>query len=399
MFYKLTIVSFFLSDFGFKIAGQGILLCQCLSLVVFFERLYRSMSVNIEMLVRLSIIFLSLVWSIFYNFGKEFAGQNALWNPILSAFSVILFFIMVDALYRSIHKYNGQLHLFLLLMHVIYFVLEYLSFYNFYDFKPILQLLHIHDRALEKYSLSLFGKEHSYGSMGPIILICFSIILVENNKISKTMYIINIIIYCIIIITLTSKTALIVTSAILLMYHVDFKHLNFSKFVMFFVGLISFFFVINRLSLYTSDILLLQGASSFLRFYFAYAGVLMFLEVPFTGVGLGGYRFNFVDTVVEYGIPLRYDIVAIIDPAFRGGVDPTNFVIGIFSEFGFILGLGISYLLLKYYLKYFRLAPKLCFTFLFAFITSCFGFYYWGQPFMALFIILPIYIQMQQSRV
>ena len=391
MLYQINIILFFLSDFGFVILSQPLLYCQITSSIIFFSLfVQRKGMLNKDVLTIIVVLICSAVWSVLHNYGRSFAGQEIFSQIPITGASVLLTFIMIFALKKSMPYYNLRMHKLLFALHFIYFVFELISFYGFVNLDEFLKLFHAHPKALEKFSMSMFGKEHSYGSMGPLALILITAIARDRLGMSKFFYWLNIIFYITVIIQLTSKTALICATFFLIIHFISVKQLMNVR-ILFVLPIFSvlLIMVLQRLLLYVDDFILLNTGSTFLRFHFVLAGIYMFAEQPLLGTGLAGYRFNFVDTVLAYDFKLMFGLDKIIASDFTGGVDPTNFFVGVFAEFGAILGSCIFYLLFKCFREtIYSIKDRLMILCIFA-LALC-GFYFWAQPFIALFATMPV---------
>lgn len=390
MLNSLHLVLLFLSDFGIMVGGQSILYCQLSGSLIVFLRILATKSLHSTTLYISLIAVVSGFWSLYFNYGKQFGSHSATLAISLSIINLMLFAVMLEATRLAAKAMSPRLLSFIILLHTLYFVLEFIYFNGWLDLKPVLQLLHNSPKALEKMSMSLFGREHSYGSMGPLLILMIAAIFYDNKAVSSTYFICVVALTTLIIVILTSKTVLFTSLVFLALYLSRARFfLSWRGLLLLISGFSGFAYIIGRIMSqgYLEDILLLQGGSSFSRFYYGVAGLFMFVTYPWMGVGLSGYKFNFREAVEGADIPVRFDLEIILSSSFKGGVDPTNFFIGIFSEFGLFLGAGLLFLMFKEY--FFRL-ERVVLACLVASLVSFFGFYYWGQPFVPLMLILPL---------
>ena len=390
----LHLILLFFSDFGVVIGGQSILYCQLTGILLVFHRLGKQRRISSTTLFISLIAALGGMWSLYFNAGKTFGVHSSGVGIVASTVNVVLFAIMLEATRVAFRRFTPQLMYLLLCLHGLYFILEWLTFNNLLNFKPLLQLFHNNPKALEKLSMSLLGREHSYGSMGPLLIMMIASIYYKKRLVSAVGLTLVIMSCVAMIVALTSKTVLFTALVFLGMYFVRLKSITtMSGAFALIVASSGVFYISYRIisAGYIQDILQLQGGSSFARWYFAVAGVYMIFANPVLGVGLGGYKFNFQEAVVEWGIPIRFDLSAILSSDFKGSVDPTNFFIGILSEFGLVLGLPLLLLMFKEYLtKTLSREVVTCFA---TVSVSFFGFYYWGQPFILVMLLLPLLIR------
>ena len=175
IFSVVFICSIFLSDFGIKIAGQSIYFFQMLAFFFLISFLVQKpqMEKGWALFFALTIITIFMNSDILLE-SRQFAGDTYPWTSVKAFINIFLFYAVYKTTIYAYNWINPNLFLYLSIFMVIYGLLEWLLGANS-SVKQILGILHTNSKALEKESLSLLGREHSYGALGFMVSACILI--------------------------------------------------------------------------------------------------------------------------------------------------------------------------------------------------------------------------------
>lgn len=406
LFSAIFIWSIFLSDFGIVLAGQSIYFFQMLAF--FFLISYLAQKPQIEkgwaVFFALTIITIFINSSILYE-GRQFAGDTYPWTSIKAFINIVLFYAVYKTTIYSYHKINPNLFLYLSIFMILYGLLEWLFASNS-SVKQILSLLHTNPKALEKESLSLLGREHSYGALGYMITACILIYFYLRKTFTgfKSLLVIPCILSLVFFVVLAKSKSvylgILFFAFLFLVLVVNQRKLTFSSI---------FIICLTAIGLGTVTLVVIQNGffldafesvsgdigsgSTFIRFVNLQVAWAIALDNPLWGVGPGNYKLFYVEYIHLLNIPIILDLVVLTDPSYKlGSIDPTNFFAGIFSEYGFISFTIIFYIIFK---RVLTLLPrrnvnlkKVPLALLLSPIIfgAALGFYYWAVSFFPFFL-------------
>lgn len=406
IFANLFIGTIFLSDFGFIIMGQPIYFFQLLGL--FYLTL---LLINKPVIEKgWFILFISVLFSIIVNNSlffedRQFAGDTYPWTSIKGFLNIIIFYAVFKTTLFAYSKINPSFFLYLSIFMIIYGFLE-LFFSSNELIRQILQFFHTNPKALNKNSISLLGREHSYGSIGYIIsaLILFNFYLKKifvGYKEILALICIGLLIFFVIL--AKSKVAyfgliffFILFFSLLLKKKISVRFL----FGVFFFSIIFFLIILQIIknNFFYDIVEAISGnigsGSTFIRFNNLYIGFSIWLENPFFGVGIGNYKLFYVDHIYKLDLPIILDLKILVDPEYEGSVDPLNFFVGILCELGIFIFVFMFYLIFKKIIILlflnnldFRNIPM---SVLIApiILAASFGFYYWAVSFFPFFLAI-----------
>jgi hypothetical protein len=391
--YQFHFIFIFLSDFGLKAFGQELYLWQITSLIAVFISLPL---IKIRSALPAIFIFLFSIIGLFFSI-VDWNGPvlDRLIGFLLGSANFIIFVSAIFASMKSLNYLSYKTFYFVVSIYVVYFILEVISFYWAAELKPLLSLLHLNERALYKHTISMLGREHSYGSLGVLSLVGVALLLKERGVLSNSAVYLLMLFAVTVVFVASSKTFLIFT--IIYLGIMGVRMFGFKAGILgFFVIAIFFIYQYDSISNSFQKIFVLSSASSYSRFYFGLVGLNIFIDNPLFGVGLGGYRFYFLEYVQSLGIEMRWDVGGALSRSDTPSVDANNFYIGILSEVG-ILGFLAAFLPILF--RYLRLRMYTYIRYSFALIVvGAFGFHYWSVSFFPLLIAI-IFLDRQSTSV
>lgn len=408
IFCGLFISSLFFSDFGLFLAGQPIYFYQILAFGFIASTMFFNLKIEKGwILFFLAAFVTTLINSSIISESRQFAGDTYPMTSIKAIVNIFLFYATYKATIYAYFRINPNLFLALSIVMILYGTLEL-----FLSSNPLIRefllLFHTNPKALDKGTLSLLGREHSYGSMGFMIAACILLYFYFKNYFlgyKKYISIICMILLTIFVIIAKSKSiyiGILALSCLIIFLMLRQKKLTYSSvFILLFSSVALVFVVTNvvsnnffndALESVTGDI---GSGSTFLRFTNLYVAFTIWLENPFFGVGPGNYKLFYVEHVYKSGIPIILELVTLTDPYYSSGsIDPTNFFAGILSEFGIITFIIVFYILFKRTVFLAFQADlynkKIPLSLLIAPIVfgASFGFYYWAVSYFPFFLAL-----------
>ena len=416
-YYRLDLKSFmssvfvwtiFLSDFGLVIAGQPIYFFQILAFGYLISYLIYKPYIEVGWLLFFALAIVSIWASNTLLFEpRQFAGDTYPWTSIKAFINILLFYAAYKTTLFAYHKINPNLFLYLSIFMILYGSVEMLFGSN-PAVKEILQLLHTNPKALDKNSISLLGREHSYGALGYMIAACILIYFyLTKTFVGYKSYLALVCAFLLVLFVILARSksvyiGLFFFGILVLILMIKQRNLTFSSILIFCsasfaIGLMSLIVIQNSYFVDATEAVTggVGSGSTFIRFNFLYVAVMQGIDNPFFGVGPGNYKLFFVEYVDKLGIPIILELEAITDPSYMlGGIDPTNFFAGIFSEFGIITFTAVFYVILKRISKLLfnkntslntvslalMLSPVL--------LGAAFGFYYWAVSYFPFFLAL-----------
>jgi len=413
IFASLFITSIFFSDFGIVIFGQAIFLNQILA----FGFLIYFIGYSSRIEKYWALFFLAVIISLFANISillesRKWAGDTYPWTSIKNLLNIIIFYAVYKTTLFSYNKINPNLLYYLSIIMVLYGVVEILFGSYFSPYKSdfvikILQFFHTNKDAPGHYSLSLLGREHSYGSLGYNIVICFMISFYLNKVFRgfKSLLVIPLILMLLYISILTnSKTgliSLILLALLLIFLIIKNKKLNLKLFLISFLSLIFLTFLILNfidqgfLDDITDSILNDIGSgSTFIRWTSLRISWAIFLDNFFWGIGGGNFKLFYFEYVELLNIPIILEVKDYFNPNNTNIPNQLNFFAGILSEFGFFTFILVFYFIFKKII-YLFFSKKINFqtTPIAILITpiifsASFSLYYWAISFFPFYLAL-----------
>ena len=400
--------SIFLSDFGLLISGQPIYLFQVLALIYLVYKLACNDGIEKGWL----FFFFAAIGSAIANFGiasegRQFAGDTYPWTSIKGLANIFLFY----AVYRA-SKVAYKLVTPRSLLVLAVFMLSYAMLEFFFSHQPtverMLSFFHTNPKALHKESLSLLGREHSYGALGFLIMMCalFHIYL-RNGYVGWQR---PLAIFCLALlfafaVIAKSKSALI--SILLFVLLVGFLLIrrprqswrNFLVLIFSVLGAVATLGVTFASGFHTDIIESLSGGvgsgSTFIRFNLLQVAILIASDNPIFGVGPGNYKLFFVDYILASGTPIILELETLTDPGLAvGSVDAANFYAGLLAEFGAPTFLIVVIVLLRRLTTLFpkRSTPlsnvELSILMAPVIFGAGLGFYYWSISFFPFYLAI-----------
>jgi len=407
LFSNLFISTIFLSDFGIVIKDQPIYFFQLLAFCYLTLFLINKPVIEKGWLIFFIFVFFSIIANVSLVFEhRQFAGDTYPWTSIKGFANVILFYAVFKTALYTHDKINPIFFLYLSIFMIAYGFME-LLFSSNDIIREILGFFHTNPKALNKSSISLLGREPSYGSFGYILSAL--ILLYFCNKNTFTGYKKLLVFICIsllIFLVIQAKSKSVYLSLIFLFMLLIFSFFRRkitykSLFLIFFFAATILIVISNSIyHNYHHDIVnyFIGGFGSgsvFVRFSSLYIAFTIWLENPFFGVGIGNYKLFYVEHIYKSEIPIIYDLKILVDPNFsEGSIDPLNFFGGILSELGFFIFVFIFYFI-------FKKIKILLLTFFFdnrniplsvlitpIIFAASFSFYYWAFPFFPFFLAI-----------
>ena len=408
LFSSLFICSLFFSDFGILISGQSIYLFQMLAFAFLIASLFFSFNIEKGWL----LFFLATLLSIFFNVtilseSRQFAGDTYPLTSIKAFINILLFYAVYKATIYSYYRINPNLFLYLSLVMILYGFLELFLSSNPL-IKEFLQLFHTNTKALDKNSISLLGREHSYGALGfmctACVLIYFYILGIFSGY-KKHLSVICTFLLVLFVVIAKSKSVYIgvlLLSLLFLFLTLKQKKLTYSSLFILSSSLLALGFVVSIViqnnffnDAYESVSGGVGSGSTFIRYTNLYVAFMMSMDYPLFGVGPGNFKLFFVEYIYLLEIPIILELTALTDPYYStGSIDPTNFFAGILSEFGFITFLTVFYILFKRVLTLLFAANislknvPLALLLSPVIFGSALGFYYWAVSFFPFFLAI-----------
>jgi len=411
IFANLFISTIFLSDFGFVIMGQPIYFFQLLGLFYLTFLLINKPVIEKGWFVFFIFVLFSIIVNISLFFeSRQFAGDTYPWTSIKGFLNVIIFYAVFKTTLYAYRKINPSFFLYLSIFMIIYGCLE--VFFSSNELvRQILEFFHTNPKALNKTSISLLGREHSYGSIGYMI----SALILLNFYFKKTFIgfkkFLALACMCSLIFFVISAKSKVVFLGIVFFFVLVFflflkeKKINLKNFFLLFFSSIVLFIIISKSidNNYINDVInALSGkigsGSTFIRFTNLYVGFSIWLENPFFGVGIGNYKLFYVEHIYKSDFPIILDLKILVDPEFtEGSVDPLNFFAGILSELGIFIFVVIFYVIFKKIIILLFSSNLKNQNFLLSVLiapiifAASFGFYYWAVSFFPFFLAILFY--------
>jgi hypothetical protein len=405
-FASLFILTVFLSDFGIVLAGQPIYFYQLLG----FGFLIISVIHNAKIEKGWLLFFLASVIIIICNSTllfevRQFAGDTYPRTSIKAFVNIILFYAVYKTATYSYYKINPNLFLYLSLFMILYGFIELLFGTNT-AVKEVLSILHTNPKALEKESLSLLGREHSYGAFGFLFAAAFLIYFHFHNSfngLKKIICICSILILIMFVVIAKAKSMYI--AILLLIFVISYliskeRKLSITSIFLIFSSLITLTYVVIYVithNFFNDALESVSGevgsGSTFIRWVNLRVAWAIFCDNILLGVGPGNYKLFYVEYVEILKIPKILELKTLTDPNYKmGSIDPSNFFAGILSEFGLITFLAVYYILYKRIKRIISITPKgvrnvsLSLILLPIVFAASLGFYYWAISFFPLFL-------------
>ena len=416
-YYRLDLASFmssifvwciFLSDFGLVIAGQPIYFFQILAFGYLISYLIYQPYVEKGWLLFFvsAIVSICASGTLFFE-PRQFAGDTYPWTSIKAFINILLFYAVYKTALFAYYKINPNLFLYLSIFMIFYGSVEVLFGSN-PAVKEILQLLHTNQKALDKNSISLLGREHSYGALGYMcaacvlghayltrsvrglralgcLLLMFLLAIFVILAKSKSIYIGMLCLLFLLVILVIRRRGLSVTGMSILA-------LSGLLFVVIGAITIQNNYAVDMAESMSGDV---GSGSTFVRFNFLQVAVMQGLSNPFFGVGPGNYKLYFIEYIYKSGAPIILELEALTDPSLdRGSVDAANFFAGIFAEFGIIVFLGVFSTICYRVVSLIRQsAGSLQLVPLSVFLSpvmfgAALGFYYWSVSFFPFYLAI-----------
>lgn len=408
IFCWLFIASLFFSDFGILVAGQSIYFFQILAFGFIAMSVFFNLKIEKGWLIFFLATFVAtLVNSSILAESRQFAGDTYPITSIKAIINIFLFYATYKTTIYAYFRINPNLFLILSLIMIFYGFLElFLSTNSFV--REFLLIFHTNPKALDKGTLSLLGREHSYGSMGYMIAVCILLHCYFKNYFSgykKYLSILCMAILTIFVIIAKSKSiyiGVLALTCLIIFLMLRQKKLTYSSVFILLFSSVALMFVVttviannfffDALESVSGDI---GSGSTFIRFTNLYVAFTIWLDNPFFGVGPGNYKLFYVEHVYKSGIPIILELATLTDPYYSSGsIDPSNFFAGILSEFGIITFIVVFYIIFKrvLYLAFDAdlYNKKISLSLLISPIVfgASFGFYYWAVSYFPFFLAL-----------
>ena len=408
IFSVLFISSLFFSDFGLFLAGQSIYFFQILAFGFIFSSLFFNLKIERGWLLFFcAALVATLINSSIISESRQFAGDTYPMTSVKAIINIFLFYATYKATIYAYYRINPNLFLVLSIIMIFYGFLELFLSKNAIV-REFLLIFHTNPKALDKGTLSLLGREHSYGSMGYMVAACVLLYCYFKNFFmgyKKYLSILCMAAHTIFVIIAKSKSiyiGILALTCLIIFLMLRQKKLTYSSIFILLFSLVSLVFVVTNviannffndaLESITGDV---GSGSTFLRFANLYVAFTIWLENPFFGVGPGNYKLFYVEHIYKSGIPIILELTVLTDPYYSSGsVDPTNFFAGILSEFGIITFIVVFYILFKRIIFLASIADlynkKISLSLLIAPIVfgASFGFYYWAVSYFPFFLAL-----------
>lgn len=354
---SIFIWAIFLSDFGIVISGQPVYLFQMLAFGFLIARfIYKPYLETGWLLFFVAAIVSAAASSVLLFESRQFAGDTYPWTSIKALCNVMLFYAVYKTTLYAYHRINPMVFLYLSIFMICYGFIE-VWFTGNPIVKEILQIFHTNPKALDKGSISLLGREHSYGALGYMIAACilvyFYLTKVFTGFRAHLSLVCSFLLVMFVILAKSKSLYIGIACLFVLLLFLVMRQRKLTLSSMFIlgssiaaVGILSLIVIQNGYFVDATEAVTgnVGSGSTFVRFNFLYVAVMQGIDYPFFGVGPGNFKLYFVEYVHNLEIPIILELKALTDPSYMtGAVDPTNFFAGIFAEFGVIVFCCVFY--------------------------------------------------------